>query len=80
MTKQEVYTSEISPLVGEIVKRCVEVDIPLLATFCLDSERGLHATACVGGSTMDMSPELLAMLEIVAGACPEIAGAVYEPI
>lgn len=39
MTREEVYDSEISPLMGKIIELCQAHDIPILASFDLDDDR-----------------------------------------
>jgi len=39
MTKEEIYDTQISPLMKEVIRICKEADIPLVADFQLDNDR-----------------------------------------
>ena len=50
MNREEVYDSQISPHMAAIVSICKEHDIPLVASFQLDDDRGkpdLHCTTAI---------------------------------
>lgn len=62
MTKEDVYDSEISPLMARIIAICKEHDIPMVADFQLDDDRGaedagFHCTTAI--VPRDATPKML---------------------
>lgn len=60
MTKEEAYDSLINPLMAQIIAICKEHRIPVLASFTLDAESGLHCTTTLLEDEWEPSEEIIA--------------------
>lgn len=63
MTKEEIYDSQLFPLVGQIIEICKAHKIPMLASFGLEEdgeEDGLHCSSALLEEEFNPSPGLLA--------------------
>ena len=60
MTKEEAYDSRVAPLMTQVIAICKEHKIPVLASFCLDLEEGLHCTTALLADEYEPSDKLLA--------------------
>lgn len=47
VTKEEIYDAQINPLMAQIIAICKEHKIPVLASFTLDFDEGLHCTTAL---------------------------------
>lgn len=70
MTKEEVYDSQINPLMAQIITICREHKIPMLATFTLDVDEGLHCTSALLHEEWKPSEDILAAAREIIGGPP----------
>ncbi len=65
MTKEEVYDSEISPLMAKIIEICKREKIAMIADFRLDPEEGLRCTTATLLDDHEPSDEQIEAFEIL---------------
>lgn len=70
MTKEEAYDSLINPLMAQIIAICKEHRIPVLASFTLDAESGLHCTTTLLEDDWRPSEDIVAAAGVIVNRRP----------
>lgn len=71
--RERIYDEQISPLMTQIIAICKEHDIPLVATFQLDDERGEKAEGFCCSTALVPEDACRSVKEAYAGAYPKRA-------
>ena len=74
MNKEEIYDTEISPLMAQIIAICKKDGIAMLATFSIptDDDPGLCCTTLVPDENGESGPRHLHALRILKGASNQV--------